>query len=187
MPRGRRGSLWRRRPRRYLRWGRAAALRSRHAPRDRLRGLRRGVRGRASRGGPMRLTGHRAGVRTGLLAMALFGGGCGKSDGPPPDIVDTDALRAIVSACLGSDAATSAWFFWDARFGGVGPADATRRCVEAAADCGAVLGCAGLSDEPCDGDEHCDGTVAVTCLDISAGFGRKQYLDCAGDMSGNTT
>jgi hypothetical protein len=135
----------------------------------------------------MPLTGHGAGARAGLLVMALFGGGCGKTDGPPPDIVDTDALRAMVSACLGLDAASSAWFFWDARFGGVGPADATRRCVEAAADCRAVLGCAGLSDEPCDGEERCDGTVAVSCLDISASFGRKQYRDCAGDTSGNTT
>jgi hypothetical protein len=144
----------------------------------------------------VRVAPRRSHARTGprllavLLSSTLSADGCGSDSGrsaDPADVVDGSSLRAMVSACLGIDAAASATFFFDARYGSGGADNAIRQCVARATDCRAVLACGGISDDPCDGEQHCDGTVAVSCVNVSPGLSRRQVRDCAADTNGNQT
>jgi hypothetical protein len=99
-------------------------------------------------------------------------------------IEDTDALRARISVCLGSDAGSALATFGPEVLGGI--AETTRQCLRVASDCEEVLACLGWERDSCRGAAACEGSVALRCLELHNGIrvvGARD--DCSQNGGGN--
>jgi hypothetical protein len=122
------------------------------------------------------------------LGAVVAGGQALSCSAPPADetpgpaaIVDTGAVRARVSACLGLSAEMAVSWFGPPLVQGVGP-DA-KACLEHTLDCDGVLSCTGLTRGEC--TTQCAGSRALACDVLDNSVATMASEDCAGNLDGN--
>jgi hypothetical protein len=99
-------------------------------------------------------------------------------DVPARSVVDDLAVRARMSACLGTPFLFTVRAFKSTPFVDL-PGD-PEGCVAAAPDCAHVLTCLRL-DRPCSGENHCEHAGATLCERLPNGIEHETLDDCAGD------
>src|SRR5688572_6010646 len=125
-------------------------------------------------------------VRLLLAVLALACSAETSSEAAPAELVlDTNSLRARVSACLGVDVLSAVSLFGPDVVDGL--PEEIIACLEATDDCDDVLECFGWLRDSCAGVDQCESSAALECAKLANDVQVLVWEDCAEDAEGNHT